>query len=170
VKLPPALAALADKIVVSESKVKLDSEPLSEPGYTGIVFDWSTFKDEQISAVMDHFGDCAAEDFQDLLEDGELKPEWMPFMLWRPDGLDDEHDVQVKKQEKKPATKTVAFARDGEFPQFCSMWFLHETGRVVCIQVDGTFMPAPKADALVKDYKLLELRPATYADLGRDED
>ncbi len=74
----------------------------------------------------------------------------------------------MKKQEKAPATKTPAFARDGESVQFCSMWFLHESGRVVCIQVDGTFQPAPKADPLVKDYKQLKLRVARYSDLGRD--
>ena len=170
-KLPAALAKLVGKIVVVGGKQKLDGEPLAEPGATGLVFDGSKLVGSQRRAVMDLFGDSDPEtDFEDLLDDGKLKPEWLPFMLWRPDGLDERHDLQVKNQDKSATTKTVAFARDGAYPQFISMWFVHKTGRVVAVQVDGTFLPAPKADALVSDYKALKLRVATYADLGREDE
>jgi hypothetical protein len=121
---------------------------------------------------MDLFGDSDPEtDFKDLLDKGALRDkEWLPFMLWRPDGLDERHDIQVKKQDKQAKARTPAFSRDGEFPQFIAMWFVHETGRVVAIQVDGSFFPAPKADALAKNYKALKLRVAKYADLDRDDE
>lgn len=160
-KLPASLQKLVGKIVVRDAAKK-------DRGRVGLVFDWAAYTRGQIEGVMQHFDDCEDGDFRDLRDGAKLKAEWMPFVLWCPDGLDDALPAQVKKQDKGNAkAKLAAFSRGAiaDFPQFQAMWFLHETGRVVALDVDGTFLPAKKAKALVDDWKKLKLREARVADL-----
>ena len=173
-KLPKALAPLADRIVCSDlPKFKKEKQ-------IGLLFDGSTLNKNQRKTLLELFGDSQRGDFVNLVDWGDedddtswgpkaFRDDAMPFMLWQPDELFDDTEVLLGKLKKNATKKTPALDKGSDgfssYPQFQTLWFLHKDGSVTFAEVDGSIEPKKKSKVLVRDVAELKLRLATVDDV-----
>ena len=168
-KLPSALAKLADRVVCS------DLRRFKKKDTIGILFDAGTYRRAKLRAIFEQFADCQRGDYANLVvwggddEDSSWGPkafrdDAMPFMLWSPDELFDDRELLRKRLAK--GSRAIAFGAYGVSPQYQTMWFLHADHSVSYADIDGTFSPQRKSKKLVSHYGELLLRLATPDDIS----